>query len=145
MRAREAAIEEIQGWLRDGKDSLQLRRLEYDPLAPVRADRLNAVHIHCTRDKTIKATNRLRHGYPMVQSATVLFECWLKADADHVDFYEAFLRVMLSGRFSCPTTALNITEKIGPFDGGVQGAKCLQILTELRYMDEGVAVNNNKP
>lgn len=143
MRAREAAIEEILDWLRDGKDALQLKRLEYDPLAPVRPDRLNAVHIHCTRDKTVKTTNRLRHGFPTVQAATVLFECWLKAEADHVAFYEAFLRVILNNRFSCPTNTLSITEKIGPFDGGVQGAKCLQIITELQYMDAGIAVNNH--
>ena len=138
VRAREEAIAEILDWLRAGKSSLQLKRLEYDPLAPVREDRLNAIHIHCTRDRTVKNSNRLPHSFPRIQAATVIFECWLKAEADHVAFYEAFLRLMLAGKFSCPTTTINMTEKVGPFDGGVPGAKVLQIHTELMYTDAGL-------
>lgn len=138
MRAREAAIEEILGWLKEGRAALGLRGLEHDPLAPVREDRLNAVHIHCLKDRTIKRTTADRHGWPREQAAEVVFECWLTPNADHVEFYEAFLRVMLAGRFSDPKTRIDMTEKVGPFDGGVPGAKVLQIYTELRYVDAGV-------
>lgn len=139
MRRREAAIKEILGWLKAGRETLGLKGLEYDPLAPVREDRLNAVHIHCLRDRTVKSANRDRRGYPKVQEAEVVFECWLKPEADHVAFYENFLRVMFAGRFSDPNTDLGMREKVGPFDGGAPGAKVLQIHTVLRYPDEGVA------
>lgn len=138
MRRREAAIREILGWLKDGRKTLGLKRLEYDPLAPVRVDLLNAIHIHCTRDRTVKQANRDRWGYPKVQAAQVIFECWLQPDEDHSAFYEAFLRVMFAGEFSDPNTRINMTEKVGPFDGGVPGAKVLQIHTELQYVDMGI-------
>ena len=138
MRQREAAIKEILGWLNAGKDALGLKRLEYDPLAPVRSDKLNAIHIHCTRDRTIKSTTRNRYGYPKVQAAHVVFECWLKPEMDHTAFYEEFLRIMIAGEFSTNTTSIALTEKVGPFDGGVPDAKVLQLHTELRYVDMGV-------
>ena len=138
MRQREEAIQEILGWLKAGKGSLGLRRLEYDPLAPVRADRLNAIHIHCIKDKTIKSTTCDRYGYPKVQAVNLLFECWMTPETNHVLFYEEFLRIMQAGIFSVNTTSIVLTEKIGPFDGGVPGSKALQIHTELRYVDLGI-------
>lgn len=139
MRKREEAIDEILAWLKANKDALGLGGLERDPLAPVRADRLNAIHIHCVRDRTVKSANRDRWGYPKVQEAEVVFECWLKPDADHVAFYENFLRVMFAGSFGDPNTAIGLTGTVGPFDGGVPGAKVLQIHAMLRYPDAGVA------
>ena len=138
MRQREEAIKEILEWLRAGRASLDLKRLEYDPLAPVRADKLNAIHIHCTRDRTVKSTTKDRYGYPRVQVANVVFECWLKPDTDHVSFYEEFLRIMIAGEFSSNTTSMVLNEKVGPFDGGVPDAKVLQLHTELRYVDMGI-------
>lgn len=139
MRKREEAIGEILTWLKAGKDLLGLKGLEHDPLAPVRADRLNAIHIHCVRDRTVKSANRDRWGYPKVQEAEVVFECWLRPETDHAAFYEDFLRVMFAGSFGDPNTGISLTEKVGPFDGGVPGAKVLQIHTMLRYPDSGVA------
>jgi hypothetical protein len=139
MRRREEAIHEILKWLREGRAVLGLNGLEYDPLAPVREDRLNAIHVHCVRDRTVKEANRDRWGYPKVQEAEVVFECWLAPNADHADFYENFLRVMFAGRFADPNTRIRMTEKVGPFDGGVPGAKVLQIHTVLQYPDSGIA------
>lgn len=138
MRQREAAIGEILEWLKAGKDALGLKGLEHDPLAPVREDRLNAIHIHCVKDRTIKSSTDDRWGYPKLQEAQVVFQCWMTPDTDHVAFYEDFLRIMQAGVFAAPTTSITLTEKVGPFDGGVPGAKVLQIHTELRYVDEGV-------
>lgn len=138
MRQREAAIKEILGWLKAGKSALGLSRLEYDPLAPVREDKLNAIHIYCDKDKTIKSSTDDRWGYPKVQEAHVVFECWMRPETDHVAFYEDFLRIMQAGAFIEPTTSIILTEKVGPFDGGVPNAKTLQIHTELRYVDLGV-------
>lgn len=138
MRQRETAIREILEWLRAGKDALGLKRLEYDPLAPVREDRLNAIHIHCVKDRAIKSGTGDRWGYPKVQEAQVVFECWMTPGTDHAAFYEDFLRIMQAGVFAVPTTSIVLNEKVGPFDGGVPNAKVLQIHTELRYVDEGV-------
>lgn len=138
MRQREAAIQEILGWLKEGERALGLKRLKYDPLAPVRADKLNAIHIHCAKDKTIKSTTSNRYGYPKVQAVNLVFECWLTPETDHVSFYEAFLAIMMDGVFSHKTTTISMTEKVGPLDGGVPGAKVLQVHTELRYVDYGI-------
>lgn len=138
MRQREAAIKEILEWLRAGKDKLGLKGLEHDPLAQVREDRLNAIHIHCVKDRTIKSSTDDRWGYPKLQETQVAFQCWMTPDTDHVAFYEDFLRIMQAGVFASPTTSIVLAEKIGPVDGGVPGAKVLQINTELRYVDMGV-------
>ena len=102
---------------------------------------LNAIHIHCTTDKTVKQANRGPYGFPRVQEASLVFECWLKKDCNYVEFYEHWLWIMCNGQFKNRFTNLILEEKVGPFDGGVEGAFVLQLHAKLRYVDDGFVKN----
>jgi len=142
MRQREDSIKEIMDLLLAAKDDLDLNRLKYDPVAPVRADKLNAIHVHCGRDKVIKTSNKQRHGYPKTQSVQVIFESWLKENHDHVSFYQNFVKTVLSKPLS-NGNKIEISGICGPFDGGVPGSKCFQVFTELQYTDYGPLAADN--
>lgn len=141
MIRRDNAIGETKEWIKAQKDVLGLKALKRTPTAPVDSSRFPAIFIHEGDDTIIKPGKQHWHGYPAVRKVEVVYEMWANSNADIRAMYEQLRNILLSNKLS-DGSLIKESRAFGPFNGGISGAVCMQLVMELSYLDDGPALSS---
>ena len=136
MIKREQAVQEIKGWIVDEAAAHGLKAIKRTPTAPPNV--FPAVFIHEGDDVIVKPSRQKWHGYPAERAVELIIEMWTLEDTDIKALFGQIRNLLFAGKLS-NSCGMKELRAYGPFNGGVQGAVCMQIVLALSYTDSGPA------